>query len=103
MLPGSRTRAIWALALFAATQLADGVLTANGVARFGDGIEGNPLLHLIASTAGFGTTLVAAKLVAIGCATVLYLRAHYLTLAVLTLIYVAGAILPWTIMLGTRW
>jgi len=100
-LPGSDTRAIWMLALFVATQLADGALTAAGVAQFGMQIEGNPLIHFAAEGAGFGATLVIAKLFAVSCATLLYAQARHLTLAVLTLAYVIGAIVPWTIVLAS--
>jgi len=99
-LPGSQTRALWALALFVAIQLADGVMTAAGVARFGAGIEANPLLHFVAAGAGFGATLVGAKLVAVTGAMVLHLQARHLTLALLTLAYVMGAILPWMFVLA---
>ncbi len=99
-LPGSQTRALWAFALFAAIQLADGALTAAGVAQFGAGIEANPLLAFVATGAGFGATLVAAKLAAIGFAAVLYVQARHLTLAVLTLAYVVGAVMPWTFLLA---
>ena len=98
-LPGSQTRALWILALFAAIQLADGVLTAAGVAQFGAHIEGNPLIHLAVQGAGLGITLVAAKLLAMSCATVLHVHSQHLALAVLTLVYVIGAIVPWTVLL----
>ena len=98
-LPGSQTRALWALALFASIQLADGVLTATGVAQFGAGIEGNPLLQLVAASAGFVTTLVAAKIAAIMFAAVLHYKERHLALAILTLAYVVVAIVPWTIVL----
>ena len=101
-LPGSNTRALWTLALFAAIQLADGVLTAAGIARFGLHIEGNPLIDLAARSVGVGSALVAAKLLALGGATVLYLQARHLTLALLTVGYVAGAILPWMLVLALR-
>ena len=100
-LPGSRTRALWTLALFAAIQLADGALTAAGVARFGVRIEGNPLIHLAVETAGIGVTLVAAKLFAISCATVLHLYSRHLALALIILAYVVGAIVPWTLVLAS--
>ena len=100
-LPGSETRAIWTLALFAAIQLADGVLTAAGVAQFGSHIEANPLINLAAEGAGIGAAIVAAKLFAVSCATLLHLQARHLALAVLTLAYVMGAIVPWTIVLAT--
>jgi len=99
-LPGSQTRALWALALFAAVQIADGAMTAAGVAVYGSGIEGNPLLRVVAEGAGFGVTLVGAKLVAITFAALLQHRAMHLTLALLTLMYVGAAILPWTFVLS---
>jgi len=56
-LPGSATRGISAVALFAAVQLADGILTLAGVARFGPAMESNPLLSLSMVTLGAGTAL----------------------------------------------
>ncbi len=100
LLPGTRTHAIWPLALFAAIQLADGVLTAAGVAQFGGTIEANPLIGAVASGAGFAAALVGAKLFAVVCAIVLYHEARHLILAVLTLAYVVGAIVPWTVVLA---
>ena len=99
-LPGSETRALWTLALFAAIQLADGALTAAGIAQFGPHAEGNPLIQMLASGAGFGVALVISKGLAVFCATVLHLNARHLTLALLTLAYVLGAIVPWTYVLA---
>jgi hypothetical protein len=99
-LPGSQTRALWTLALFVAIQLADGVLTAAGIAKFGPHAEGNPLIKILAEGAGFGVVLVGSKVLAVSCATVLHLNARHLTLAVLTLAYVLGAIVPWTYVLA---
>jgi hypothetical protein len=101
-LPGSQTRALWTLALFAAIQLADGALTAAGVAEFGPHIEGNPLIHYAAQDFGLGTAIVGAKLLALCGATVLYLQSRHLTLALLTVTYVAGAIVPWMFVLSFR-
>jgi hypothetical protein len=101
-LPGSETRALWTLALFAAIQLADGVLTASGIAQFGPHIEGNPLIDLAARGVGVGAALVGAKVFAVFCATVLHLQSRHLTLALLTVGYVAGAIVPWTLLLAVR-
>jgi hypothetical protein len=98
-LPGSQTRALWMLALFAAIQVADGVLTAAGVERFGTHIEANPLIHLAVQGVGLGITLVTAKLLAMSCATVLHIHSRHLVLAVLTAVYVVGAIVPWTVLL----
>ena len=101
-LPGSETRALWTLALFAAIQLADGALTAAGVAQFGPHVEGNPLIDFAARGLGFGAAIVGAKVFAVFCATVLHVQSRHLTLALLTLGYVAGAIVPWTVLLVAR-
>ena len=98
-LPGSETRALWTLALFVAIQLADGALTAAGIAQFGPTAEGNPLILLLAEGTGLAAALVVSKTLAVCCATVLHLYARHLTLAVLTLAYVVGAIVPWTLIL----
>src|ERR1051326_131620 len=68
-LPGSQTRALWTLALFAAIQLADGALTAAGIAEFGPHIEGNPLIDFAARGVGIGVALIGAKLFAVFCGT----------------------------------
>jgi len=99
-LPGSQTRALWTLALFAAIQLADGALTAAGIAEFGPHIEGNPLIDFAARGVGIGVALIGAKLFAVFCGTLLHLHARHLTLAILTVGYVLGAIVPWTLLLA---
>jgi hypothetical protein len=99
-LPGSNTPAITLLALFTAVQVLDAMLTRTGIHKFGTGIEANPLLALSFAHFGTGATLGAAKLFAIACALLLHLRSHYLVLSVLTLFYVYGAIIPWSLTLG---
>jgi hypothetical protein len=94
-LPGSHTRAVWTLALFAAIQLADATMTVAGVAQFGVGIEGNPVLSFYATTLGIGVAVVSAKLFCIAAGVLLHLRAKHLALAILTLGYVLGAVIPW--------
>ena len=94
-LPNSRTRAVWPLGLFAAVQVADAVMTFSGVQRFGFTAEANPLLSFYMTTWGVGVTLVGAKSIAIILAILLSLRSQHLIIAVLTLIYVVGAICPW--------
>lgn len=88
------------LALFAAIQVADGALTAQGIAQFGPHAEGNPLIKILAEGAGFGGALIISKAFAVFCATVLHLKARHLALAALTLAYVVGAIVPWTYLLA---
>jgi hypothetical protein len=99
-LPHSRTHACWALALFVAVQLADGILTSIGVAQYGTGVEANPLLVHSMLTYGSWTTLVAAKCVAILGGSVLHVYAYDLVLAGLTAGYVFTTVLPWSLLLG---
>jgi hypothetical protein len=100
-LPNSRTRSVWILALFAAVQVADAVMTLDAIERFGLAAEGNPVLLFYMSKFGLGVTLVGAKSLAIVLATALHLRAHHLTLAMLTLVYVVAAMAPWAWVLST--
>jgi hypothetical protein len=95
----TQTRAAWVLVIFSAIQLADGVMTAAGAAQYGTSIEANPLLVFLFGAVGTGVTIVAMKLFAIVCATVLHLREKYSALAILTLVYVFAAIVPWTVIL----
>jgi hypothetical protein len=98
-LPGSSTRGIASVALFAAVQLADGTLTLEGIARFGPAVESNPILGLLIVTLGAGTTLLAAKGIAVLLATALHSAGWHLALALLTIVYVFGAVIPWTSLL----
>lgn len=98
-LTATQSRAAWALIIFAATQVADGVMTAAGAAQYGLSIEANPLLAFLFGAVGTSATLVAVKLFAIGCATLLHLRSKYLALSILTVVYVLAAIVPWTFVL----
>jgi hypothetical protein len=45
--------------------------------------------------AGIGPTLVTAKLLACGCGIFLYHRRGHVILAILTVSYALGAVLPW--------
>ena len=99
-LPGTNTPAITLLALFTAVQVLDATLTRTGIHRFGTSIEANPLLSLSFAYFGTGATLGIAKLFAVACALVLHLRSHFLVLSVLTVLYVFGAIIPWSWTLG---
>ena len=94
-LPGSATRGISAVALFAAVQLADGILTLVGVARFGPAVETNPILSLCIVALGAGVALSIAKVAAVVLATVLHSTGSHLVLALLTVLYVFAAVLPW--------
>lgn len=85
--------------LFLLAQCGDGILTYIGVMTFGIGIEANPLLSGLMVRFGEATALVGAKLVAAGLGIALHLREVHTAVAVLTLFYVAIAIVPWTALL----
>jgi hypothetical protein len=99
-LPNSNTRAFWALALFVAVQIADGVLTAVGIGRFGPSIEANPLLVHSMVTFGSAPALLMAKAVAIVAGGLLHAHSYHLVLALLTVAYVFATLIPWAILLG---
>ena len=94
-LPGTQTRAIALLALFAAVQVADGVMTFSAVERYGSAIEGNPLLAFAMGAYGAAPALVGAKMLAIALAVVLHVRTRHAAVAVLTAAYVFAALAPW--------
>lgn len=81
---------------FFVVQALDGALTYLGVSRWGPGIEANPLLSSAMAYAGIGASLAAAKSVAIAFGIVLHLYRVHTIVALLTVFYVAAAIVPWT-------
>ncbi len=81
--------------VFLILQVADGLITYVAVAIFGSSAEANPLLRTLIHLAGAGPALLVAKLLACGCGTLLYLVGTIRTLAVLTALYLFGAIVPW--------
>jgi uncharacterized protein DUF5658 len=81
---------------FLMTQCLDGVFTYLGVATWGPGIEANPLISSAIHVGGVVCGVAGAKAVAIGFGMMLHLRRVHNLVAVLTAIYVAAAILPWT-------
>ncbi len=80
---------------FLAVQLLDGIFTYLGVKIWGPGIEANPLVSSAVSAIGLGGGLAVAKLVAVGLGIVLHLRRVHNLVALLTAIYICGAIIPW--------
>ena len=98
--PMSQTRALVLLALFAGVQIADALLTAFGIQRFGVGAEANPLLALPVVLFGPVAALVVAKSLAVFGAVVLYRLSRHSLLALLTVVYVFVAIVPWALALS---
>jgi hypothetical protein len=92
----------YAVLCFLVVQCLDGVLTYLGVSIWGPGIEANPLVSSAVQVAGLGTGLAAVKLFAVSLGIVLHLRRVHNLVALLTLIYVGLAILPWTALFLTQ-
>jgi predicted CDP-diglyceride synthetase/phosphatidate cytidylyltransferase len=80
----------------------DGVFTYVGVSIWGMSIEANPLLSSAMAVAGLTGGLAGAKLVAIGLGVLLHVRRMHNLVALLTAIYFAVAILPWTALFLTN-
>jgi uncharacterized membrane protein len=83
------------IVLFLLAQAADGVMTYVGVTTLGVHIEANPLLASLMVMFGHGTAVAGAKLVAAGLGISLHLVGVHRILAILTGIYMVGAVLPW--------
>ena len=86
-------------AAFLLTQILDGILTYAGVSAFGITAEGNPILAYFMSSYGEAIALFGAKVIAALCGVALYMLAVDRLLAILTMIYVGAAIIPWTLVL----
>ena len=86
-------------AAFLLTQVLDGIFTYTGVSIFGIAAEGNPLLAWLMTSYGELIALAGAKILAAFCGVALYLIGVDRLLAVLTLVYIGGALVPWTIVL----
>jgi|SRR5215510_7049636 len=87
------------LVVFLLAQCFDGVFTYVGVTTFGVSVEANPVLVALMAALGQGPALMAAKLLAGGLGICLHLRDVHGAIALLTLFYLAAAILPWTVLL----
>ncbi len=66
-----------------------------GVATYGPRVEANPLLVWLMAGLGSGAGVAAAKVLAGGFGIALHLVAVHRLLAVLAVVYVAAAVLPW--------
>lgn len=85
--------------LFLLAQAADGVFTYLGVQIYGLRAEGNPLMLWLMATLGEGPALAAAKLTAATLGSWLHVMTVHRLVAVLTAIYIAGAVVPWALLL----
>jgi hypothetical protein len=85
----------YVIVLFFVAQALDGALTYVGVQSIGREIEGNPLLFWLMGVAGHGPGLALAKLVAAGFGMVLHLTGVHRAVALLTMLYVSAAVIPW--------
>jgi hypothetical protein len=84
-----------AVIVFIVVQCLDGALTYLGVHTWGLAIEANPVVSSAVSFAGVGTGLAATKAVAVALGMMLHLRRVHLIVALLSVFYIAVAILPW--------
>ncbi len=85
--------------VFFCAQAADGVFTYLGVQAFGRMVEANPVISYLIHLVGAGPALASAKLAAIGFGSLLHLLTVHRIVALLTGIYLAGAIAPWVYLL----
>ena len=85
-----------AVFLFVVAQGLDGIFTYVGVQFWGPGIEANPIVSSTVRIVGLGAGLATLKLLAVGFGIALHLTRVHNVVALLTAIYFAAAILPWT-------
>ena len=84
---------------FLLAQAADGVFTYVGLATVGNWIEGNPLIGVLIGAFGRGAAVACSKLFAALLGVVLHLAEVHHAVAVLTVLYVVVALIPWTAVL----
>lgn len=85
---------------FVTVQALDGALSYVGVSLHGPDIEANPLVAWYLAALGPAVGFTAAKLFAVMCGVVLYMTAHHRLVAVLTLVYLVFAVVPWFALLS---
>ena len=84
-----------AIIAFLMAQALDGIFTYIGLVTFGPAVEGNPLLAWLMATVGAPVALTGAKLAAAAFGIILHLTAVHRTVALLAILYVSAAIVPW--------
>jgi hypothetical protein len=80
---------------FVIVQALDGAMSYLGVSMHGQVIEGNPLVAWYLTVLGPAAGFAAAKLFAVTCGAVLYVTGRHTWVAVLTLVYLIFAVVPW--------
>lgn len=88
-----------AILAFVLVQCLDGILTYTGMNR--GFLEGNLLASWLMSIMGVGLGLVVIKLMAIVCGAILYRNGTHNPVAILTVVYLIVAIIPWMNLLLT--
>jgi hypothetical protein len=83
---------------FVLAQSVDGVFTYLGVTIWGLQAEANPLVSSAMVVAGLGPGLAGVKLFAVGLGIALHLCRVHNIVALLTVVYIAAAIVPWMAM-----
>jgi hypothetical protein len=84
---------------FLLAQCFDGVFTYVGVRTFGMAVEANPIITSLMTSFGVGPGLTGAKVVAAALGICLHLRQVHGPVALLSLFYMAAAIVPWSVIL----
>ena len=83
------------IVMFLLAQAADGALTYVGINIHGLGAEANPLLLSLMVTIGAAPAVLSAKVLASVLGMSLHLLGVHRVVAMLTAIYLGGAVLPW--------
>jgi len=87
------------LGIFFVTQVLDGLLTFEGISRFGDAVEANILVHTVVSAWGAVPGLTSTKAFACACGLILYGTGSHRLLAAATGANIGIAIIPWLLVL----
>jgi hypothetical protein len=80
---------------FVIVQALDGAMSYVGVSMHGPLIEGNPLVAWYLTVLGPAAGFAAAKLFAVTCGAVLYVTGRHTWVAVVTVVYLVFAVIPW--------
>ncbi len=87
------------IVLFLVSQALDGIFTYLGLQQYGVAAEGNPLIVSVMPVLGQGLAVACAKLFAASLGLILHLRGVHDAVALLTVLYVGAAVVPWGLLL----